>query len=58
MALLAAAEAQLLDDAPVIPLFHRVAKRLVSEKISGSFANPLGHLPSRDLAWSHGADRN
>ena len=58
LALLAAAEAQLLDDVPVIPLFHRVAKRLVSSEVGGQFANPLGHLPSRDLAWSHGADRN
>ena len=54
MALLAAAESQLLEDMPVIPVFHRVAKRLVAPVVGGSFANPLGHLASRDLAW-HGA---
>jgi ABC-type oligopeptide transport system substrate-binding subunit len=52
MALLAAAEAQLLDDVPVIPVFHRVAKRLVAPEVGGRFENPLGHLASRDLAWS------
>ena len=53
MALLAAAESQLLDDVPVIPLFHRVAKRLVAPDVDGRFANPLGHLASRDLSWSN-----
>jgi len=48
--LLAQAEQTLLDDVPVIPIFHRVAKRLVSPRVTGYQPNPLGHLASRDLA--------
>ncbi len=48
--LLTAAEAQLLEDVPVIPLFFRVSKRLVQPGVQGYVANPLGQLPSRDLA--------
>ena len=46
---LAAAEAQLLADAPVIPIFFRVSKRLVKPHVAGYRANPLGHVASRDL---------
>jgi ABC-type oligopeptide transport system substrate-binding subunit len=46
---LAAAEAQLLADAPVIPVFFRVSKRLVKPHVGGYHANPLGHVASRDL---------
>jgi ABC-type oligopeptide transport system substrate-binding subunit len=46
---LAAAEAQLLADAPVIPVFFRVSKRLVKPHVEGYRANPLGHVASRDL---------
>ncbi len=46
---LAAAEQILLQDAVVIPVFHRVSKRLVKPGIEGIAANPLGHLPSRYL---------
>lgn len=49
MRLLAEAEAQLLADAPVIPVFFRVSKRLVKPQVSGVEPNPLGQLPSRDL---------
>lgn len=49
MQLLVQAESVLLEDVPVIPLFHRTAKRLVKPGVTGDFANPLGHLPSRDL---------
>lgn len=47
---LALAEAQLLDDVPLIPVFHRVSKRLVKPYVKGVAGNPLGHLPSRYLA--------
>ncbi len=47
--LLGQAEAQLLDDVPVIPVFFRVSKRLVKPYVGGFRANPLGHVASRDL---------
>jgi oligopeptide transport system substrate-binding protein len=50
MRLLTAAEAQLLLDTPAIPIFFRVSKHLVSRDVSGAHVNPLGQLPSRDLA--------
>jgi oligopeptide transport system substrate-binding protein len=46
---LSAAEAQLLADAPVIPIFFRVSKRLVKPHVEGYRPNPLGHVASRDL---------
>ena len=48
--LLADADAQLLDDTPVIPVFFRVAKRLVQPWVEGYRPNPLGQVASRDLA--------
>jgi oligopeptide transport system substrate-binding protein len=48
-ALLAQAERILLDDAVVIPVFHRVSKRLVKPDVAGVVANPLGQMPSRYL---------
>ena len=48
--LLAGADAQLLVDAPVIPVFFRVAKRLVQPWVEGYRPNPLGQVASRDLA--------
>jgi len=50
MALLAQAEAELLGDVAVIPIFFRVAKRLVKPYVVGVQASPLGQLASRDLA--------
>jgi oligopeptide transport system substrate-binding protein len=47
--LLHEAEAQLLEDVPVIPVFFRVSKRLVKPYVGGFRANPLGHVASRDL---------
>jgi oligopeptide transport system substrate-binding protein len=47
---LAQAEALLLGDAAVIPVFHRVTKRLVKPYVTGVVANPLGQIPSRYLA--------
>ena len=48
-ALLADAEAQLLADAPVVPIFFRVSKRLVKPHVDGYHASPLGHVATRDL---------
>jgi oligopeptide transport system substrate-binding protein len=48
--LLQDAEAQLLADVPVIPVFYRVSKRLVKPYVQGYTANPLGHVASRDLS--------
>jgi ABC-type oligopeptide transport system substrate-binding subunit len=50
LALLADAEARLLEDAAVVPVFFRVSKRLVRPGVSGVEANPLGQLSSRDLS--------
>ena len=47
---LAGADAQLLDDVPVIPVFFRVTKRLVQPWVEGYRPNPLGQIASRDLA--------
>jgi len=47
--LLASAERILLQDVAVVPIFHRVSKRLVRPGIEGIAPNPLGHLPSRYL---------
>jgi oligopeptide transport system substrate-binding protein len=48
-ALLREAEGLLLHDAVLVPVFHRVAKRLVRPTLRGEFANPLGHLATRHL---------
>jgi ABC-type oligopeptide transport system substrate-binding subunit len=50
MALLAEAEARLLEDVAVVPVFFRVSKRLVKPGVSGVEANPLGQLSSRDIS--------
>lgn len=52
MAELAGAEAQLLQDAPVIPVFFRVSKRLAKPYVQGAIANPLGHVASRNLRFT------
>jgi oligopeptide transport system substrate-binding protein len=52
MALLSRAEARLLEDVPVIPLFFRVSKRLVRPGLLGISPNPLGHVASRDLRYA------
>jgi ABC-type oligopeptide transport system substrate-binding subunit len=49
MTSIASAEAQLLDDVAVIPIFFRVSKRLARSDVAGVQANPLGQLASRDL---------
>ena len=47
---LARAEALLLEDVPVSPVFFRVSKRLVKPYVGGYAHNPLGHLPTRQLS--------
>ena len=49
VAYLAQAEQVLLDDAAIIPVFHRVSKRLVKPGVAGVVANPLGHLATQHL---------
>jgi oligopeptide transport system substrate-binding protein len=51
-AFLAKAEQVLLGDAVIIPVFHRVSKRLVKPGITGDVANPLGHLATQHLRRS------
>lgn len=43
------AEAQLLDDLPVIPIYFYVTKRLVSPRVVGWQGNIMDHHPSRYL---------
>jgi oligopeptide transport system substrate-binding protein len=43
------AQRQLLDDAPVIPIYFYVTKHLVSKRVSGWQDNPLDHHYTRDL---------
>ncbi len=50
IALLMTADAQLLEDTPVIPVFFRVAKRLVKPWVDGYRPNPLGQVATRDLS--------
>ncbi len=49
-AVLAQAQAQMLDDAPVIPIYFYVTKHLVAARVRGWRDNPLDHHYSRDLA--------
>ncbi len=51
-ALLAAAERQLLEDVPLIPLFFYVSKHLVSERVSGWTNNVMNVTYSKDLSLS------
>ncbi|WP_083900873.1 peptide ABC transporter substrate-binding protein [Azospirillum sp. B4] len=47
--LLRRAERLMMDDTPVIPLFHKTMRRLVSPRVSGWTPNPLDLIPSRFL---------
>jgi ABC-type oligopeptide transport system substrate-binding subunit len=47
---LQAAQRQLIDDAPVIPIYFYVTKHLVSPRVRGWRDNALDHHYSRDLA--------
>ena len=48
--MLQAAEATMLGDQPLIPLFFYVSKHLVSERIQGWHGNPLNVVYSKNLA--------
>ncbi|MEC4594781.1 MULTISPECIES: peptide ABC transporter substrate-binding protein [Nitrospirillum] len=47
--LLRRAERLMMDDTPVIPLFHKTMRRLVSPRVTGWVPNPLDLSPSRFL---------
>lgn len=49
-ALLAEAEAIMLDELPVIPLFHYAKARLVAPRVRGYTKNPLDHHYSKHLS--------
>lgn len=62
MALLAAAEARLLDEAPVFPIYHYSTNDLVKPYVRGIHQTPLDTHPLKDVwidhDWrSHGAAR-
>jgi ABC-type oligopeptide transport system substrate-binding subunit len=50
MRLYAEAEALLLADAPIVPLYFYVSKHLVSPSVSGYESNVFDRHPSRYLA--------
>ncbi|ASG21305.1 peptide ABC transporter substrate-binding protein [Nitrospirillum viridazoti CBAmc] len=47
--LLRRAERLMMDDTPVIPLFHKTMRRLVSPRVTGWVPNPLDLSPTRFL---------
>ena len=49
---LQAAEKQMLDDYPIIPLYYFVSKRLVKPYLLGVVPNPMNHLPSKVLSFA------
>jgi oligopeptide transport system substrate-binding protein len=48
--LLAKAERSMLEDYPIIPLYHFVSKRLVKPYVSGVKPNPLDRVGSKDIS--------
>jgi oligopeptide transport system substrate-binding protein len=53
---LAAAERVLLQDVAVIPVFHRVSKRLVKPDVVGVGDHPRGRLATGQLRWRETAE--
>ncbi len=49
---LAAAERQLLDDAPLIPLYFYVSKHLVAPRVAGWYDNIMNVTYSKDLSFA------
>lgn len=49
LALLGKAEAMMLEDAPLIPIYHNTRRRLVSPHVAGWVKAPLDQNPSRYL---------
>jgi len=54
--LLAAAERQLLEDVPLVPLFFYVSKHLVSPRVGGWYDNVMNVTYTRHLTLAPGAD--
>jgi ABC-type oligopeptide transport system substrate-binding subunit len=52
--LLAAAERQLLEDVPLVPLFFYVSKHLVSPRVEGWYGNVMNVTYTRHLRLSPG----
>ena len=44
------AERTMLDDYPIIPIYHLVSKRLVKPYVLGVKISPLNHVPSKSLS--------
>ncbi len=53
-AILAAAERQLLEDVPLIPIYFYVSKHLVAPRVRGWYGNVMNVTYSRDLALADG----
>lgn len=53
-ALLAAAERQLLDDVPLVPLYFYVSKHLVAPRVTGWYDNVMNVTYSKDLSVKKG----
>jgi len=51
-ALLAAAERQLLEDVPLVPLYFYVSKHLVAPQVQGWYDNVMNVTYSKDLAFA------
>ncbi len=49
LAMLADAEATMLTDAPIIPLYHTAYRNLVHPRVKGWFESPMGVQPTRYL---------
>jgi oligopeptide transport system substrate-binding protein len=49
---LEAAERMMLSDAPIIPLYYFVSKRMAKPYLMGARVNPLNHLPSKTLSFA------
>jgi oligopeptide transport system substrate-binding protein len=54
---LAAAERQLLDDVPLIPLYFYVSKHLVSPRVQGFYANVMNVTYSKDLSLANAKEQ-
>ncbi|MBK7878094.1 MAG: peptide ABC transporter substrate-binding protein [Planctomycetes bacterium] len=54
--LLRAAEARLLDAAPIVPLYGYVTKNLVNPRLGGFFENPLDEHAPRFWYWKSDAE--
>lgn len=55
LALLAEAERILLDEVPIIPLYHYMSKNLVHPNLRGFYPNTLDVHPLQALYWSNDA---